>query len=124
MSRLVSDPRHTDRVGRGRRTPRRRGQLAVGAERLFGVVNARDPDRSSTSYTQVSFFGATGLELEFAPYSLPRLGIDYFVGRNVSLGIAGSVAAITDGSGDPLTVVCLHPRFGYGAGTRSRFVSS
>jgi hypothetical protein len=63
----------------------RQGQVALSAERLFGVSYTTASD-SSASVTTISLVGSSGYELAAAPYSTPRLAIDVFAAEGLSLG--------------------------------------
>jgi hypothetical protein len=83
------------------------GSVSFAAERLFGLNHA---SQGSRSVTTVSLLGASGLELGDAPYSVPRIGFDYFPGRGLSLGLGAEFASIS--AGDAI-IVGLNPRLGY-----------
>jgi len=85
----------------------KQGSVSIAAERLFGVSHASS---SGSSATTVSLLGGSGLELGNAPYSIPRIGFDYFTG-GLSLGV-GAEFALISGNSDT-TIVGLNPRLGY-----------
>ncbi len=93
----------------------RQGQVSLGAERLFGVsYTTQSPGTASA--TTVSLMGSSGLEAGFAPYSIPRLGLDYFASDGFSLGFGMEFANVSQGgnfSPPSLTLLGLNPRLGY-----------
>lgn len=88
------------------------GQVTLGVERVFGVGYTKREGRD-TGVTTFSLFGPSGLEVNTAPYSIPRFGIDYFAGGGVSFGVGGSLAVMSSGGGNTMRVIGLNPRFGY-----------
>ena len=86
----------------------KQGSVSIAAERLFGVTHSSN---SGSSITTVSLLGASGIEAAAAPYSIPRIGFDYFAGRGLSLGLGAEFALISGGS--DTTIVGLNPRLGY-----------
>jgi hypothetical protein len=86
----------------------KQGSVSIAAERLFGVTHTSS---SGSSVTTVSLLGGSGLELGNAPYSIPRIGVDYFTGSGLSLGLGAEIAFISTSSDG--TVVGLNPRLGY-----------
>jgi hypothetical protein len=87
------------------------GSVSIAAERLFGLSHASSGSGSGSGITTVSFLGGSGGELVAAPYSIPRIGFDYFPGRGLSLGLGAEFAYVDLGSGT--TIVGLNPRLGY-----------
>ncbi len=85
------------------------GSVSIAAERLFGVSHTSSSGGGSG--TTVSLLGASGLELGNAPYSIPRIGFDYFTGRGLSLGLGAEFAFISTNADG--TMVGLNPRLGY-----------
>ena len=86
------------------------GQLAVGVDRLFGFNYTTGEGRDGT--TTLGLLGGTGCSAVVSPYSIPRLGFDYFVFDGFSLGIAGQLA-ITSHDDDSTTIIGFQPRLGY-----------
>jgi hypothetical protein len=93
----------------------RGGQVAISAERLFGISDTSL--RGSDSHVaRLSLFGPSGYELLFAPYAIPRLAMDGFVCDGLSLGFGANLAHLAGSGGfDGITVLGLFPRLGYAA---------
>jgi hypothetical protein len=106
------------------------GQFAISAERLFGVSHSGQSEHQSNgdeamdSVTRVSFLSGPGLAANI--YTLPRLGLDYFVIDGLTLGIAFGVvtnstsntdtpagAASRTADGVSFDGVIVAPRIGY-----------
>ncbi len=80
-----------------------RGRIVLGAERLFGVVHREfrqgvysDPElEARQSATTLTVLGGEGSPF----YAFPRIGIDVFVAKRISVGLAGGLR-IDDDSRD------------------------
>jgi len=83
------------------------GSVSFAAERLFGLSHT---SQGSGSVTTISVLGGAGLEIGAAPFSIPRIGFDYFPGRGLSLGLGAEFAYVS--AGDAF-IVGLNPRLGY-----------
>jgi len=83
------------------------GSVSFAAERLFGLNHA---SQGSGSITTISVLGGSGLEVAAAPYSIPRIGFDYFPGRGLSLGLGAEFARVSVGDA---IIVGLNLRLGY-----------
>jgi len=99
----TTDPGAPGRFGR-------QGSVSLSVERLFGLSHASQSSGPST--TTVSLMGSSGLELGVAPYGVPRIGVDGFLGHGLSLGLAG-LFAVVDQNSTTVTVLGLNPRVGY-----------
>jgi hypothetical protein len=84
--------------------------VSVSAERLFGLSHASPS--TGASVTTISLLGGGGIELGSAPYSVPRIGIDGFLWKGLSLGMGAEFAVIDQNAGS-ITVLGLNPRVGY-----------
>ena len=114
------------RVGAQDASFARRGDTALGIERLLGVTwtHARTSNGgSSESENVVSITRVTSpVSALLSTYSYPRLGLDYFFADAVSVGIAagyaqttGSKSSSSSSSSDLASFhsLLLAPRFGY-----------
>ena len=90
----------------------KQGSMSVAAERLFGISHTSPS--SGSSVTTFSFLGGSGLEAGVAPYSIPRVGFDYFPADGLSFGLGAEVATVDESSGS-MTIVGMNPRVGYAA---------
>ncbi len=86
----------------------RRGSFSIGVERLLGISYTTDIEA-----TRIALLSATGLEAALSPYSVPKLGFDYFVADRVSLGLAAGFGTVTNA--ETLTLFSFNPRVGYAA---------
>ncbi|HEX3901380.1 MAG TPA: hypothetical protein VH853_00940 [Polyangia bacterium] len=89
------------------------GELVVSIERLFGYNWAHESLGSATgsanTYTLLGNpFGAGAY-----PYDWPRLGLDYFVMKSISVGAAVAFARTSSGSASANELE-VAPRIGYG----------
>jgi hypothetical protein len=106
------------------------GQLAVSAERLFGLVHSSTTTESDTAEAVSTAFTFALLGNPLSPlttnYSTPRVALDYFVTRRFSIGgavgffstsvgsetrVGGQV--VTEGEDATLTGFTFAPRVGY-----------
>lgn len=90
--------------------PGERGSVVISAERLFGLTFASESN--APDVTAISFFGAGGFELA-TPYSIPRLALDYFIDKSLSLGAGLQIAHLSVDGGNDVTVFGIEPRVGY-----------
>jgi hypothetical protein len=93
------------------------GQLTFGAERLFGFHwtknSIKDPDgnRYSNSGTSIGVGWIFARELQF---NQPRLGVDYFIAQDISLGgSVGFFSANSRGGGLDYDGFIISPRVGF-----------
>ena len=87
------------------------GQLAISAERLFGVEYAHT-SYSGGGYQSTTLIGF-GWEYTQSSFSQPRAGIDYFVVNHLSLGGAIGLYSAAGHNGLNDTGFILAPRIGY-----------
>lgn len=93
------------------------GQLAISAERLFGIEYARasySPPAPAASFYHSSTVIGFGWEYSASSFIQPRAGIDYFVVNHLSLG--GAIGLYSGAGHDPQvgdTGFLLAPRIGY-----------
>lgn len=96
------------------------GTVAVGVERLFGVSHASQSN--GPSFTTVSLLGPGGLEAGVAPYSIPRVGVDWLLEGGPTLGLGAQFAWMSsDRASSDQTVLGLNPRVGFIVATEDRF---
>jgi len=88
-----------------------RGSLIISAERLFGLTFTSQS--GAADFTSISFFGAGGLEAGATPYSIPRLSLDYFIDKSLSVGAGLQIAHYSPDGADSITVFGFEPRVGY-----------
>jgi hypothetical protein len=91
--------------------PGDRGSVVISAERLFGLTFASQS--GGNDVTSITFFGAGGAELAASPYSIPRLSLDYFIDKSLSLGAGLQIAHYSEDQGGDITVFGFEPRVGY-----------
>ncbi|GEJ55751.1 hypothetical protein [Anaeromyxobacter diazotrophicus] len=87
------------------------GSVSLAAERLFGIHHARPSVGSN--YTSFSLFGPGGLEAGVAPYSIPRIGLDYFAAGGLTVGLGAEVGVVSPENGSNTTILGLNPRLGW-----------
>ncbi|HEX4405079.1 MAG TPA: hypothetical protein VH560_09645 [Polyangia bacterium] len=96
--------------------------FAISAERLFGFVHAETTTTmngidNTETFNSFSLLGNGSGDRTI--YSLPRVGFDWFVVRNLSLGASVSYFRLSDAynnnsvNGDVVSGVLLAPRVGY-----------
>lgn len=87
------------------------GSVSLAAERLFGVHHAAPS--SGSSITTFSLLGGSGLEAVAAPYSIPRIGFDYFAVGGLTVGVGAELAVASPENGSSTTILGVNPRLGY-----------
>lgn len=98
------------------------GQLALSAERMFGAgfvwdtVDQGDDDETTTTFNVSAI--SNPLAANTSAYSFPRIGIDFFIIENISIGAALGFAYTnfdddTGGPFDHVTAYLAAPRIGY-----------
>jgi hypothetical protein len=87
------------------------GSASLAAERLFGIHHA--VPSSGSNITTFSLFGPGGLEAAAAPYSIPRIGFDYFAAGGFSIGLGAELTVVSPENGSNTTILGLNPRLGY-----------
>lgn len=99
--------------------PIRSGSVALSAERLTGFFHASDSGAGNHSVDNFALLG----QQSTGPYDLPRVGIDFFVARGLSLGGTLAVDYTTaggTGSRSHQTLLLIAPRIGYATMFSSR----
>jgi hypothetical protein len=91
--------------------PGERASVVISAERLFGLTFTSES--GAPDVTSITFFGAGGAELAATPYSIPRLALDYFIDKSLSLGCGLQIAHYSPDGADSTTVFGIEPRVGY-----------
>ncbi|MCA9647437.1 MAG: hypothetical protein H6718_22355 [Polyangiaceae bacterium] len=99
------------------------GNFVFSAERLFGFSNDKfsfdTPNDDERTFKGFGFGWSGGRS---TPYNTPRLGLDYFINDNLSIGGAFGYASldISDDANDPSGFI-LAPRVGYMIGISDVF---
>ena len=90
------------------------GHVAISAERLFGFINTEESQNGASSSANTFNLLSAPSALIGTGYSWPRIGIDVFVSRSMSLGIAASYFNVSPATGS-VSGFQLAPRVGYAA---------
>jgi hypothetical protein len=95
-----------------------RGHFVLSAERLFGYVHSTtgtttagglETSRSTDSFTLLT----SPAGVSTTGYGWPRIALDAFVARNISLGGSLGIVHLSPDGGDSITGFIVAPRIGY-----------
>jgi hypothetical protein len=96
-----------------------RGHFVLSAERLFGYVHSTAGTTTAggieTSQSTDSFTLFTSPAGASTGYGWPRIALDAFVARNISLGSALGIVHVSPEGGNSITGFIVAPRIGYAA---------